>query len=164
MKIRKFNDRGFVPHLLLAAFVVVFAAAGTGMLVASHADKLTAAVPKGRCSISKIPHAAQENTTVKPLVTVTNTGKKDFAPHLIIQVGFGTRKEPFVKGSYSLNSIDLANLKPHKSTKQTMSSFQVPARNSNQTIGTYLVQSVSPKFQCSVKFNLPVHKVPPTNL
>src|SRR4051794_39725220 len=37
MKTRKFNQRGFTHAMILAAFVLVFAVAGAGYLVASHA-------------------------------------------------------------------------------------------------------------------------------
>jgi hypothetical protein len=62
MKLKRLNTRGFSHDFLLVALVAVFAIAGVGYLVASHADNIT---PTGSYAFLGQALLPQQNQTVK---------------------------------------------------------------------------------------------------
>src|SRR4051812_12868113 len=121
MKITKLNARGFSHDLLLIAIVVVVAISGVAFLVGTHANSLNAKTVssvssvstrlKGKCSI-KLAHNPKEGTQVNPTITVYNTGKKAFVPHLVSELSWGNRNQPNQKGGGgTVQSFDTVNVK-----------------------------------------------------
>jgi hypothetical protein len=118
---------------------------------------LTTAKPKGRCTIKGVTHNPKAGQTLKPIVIITNTGKKAFTPQLATSFTLGTASQPQKAGG---STASLPMLQPKKQAQLELNPFSVQYRTTNYAIvGTYKLTSQTPKFSCSSKFVLPKAKV-----
>jgi len=145
MKLKKLNARGFSHDLFIVAFVAVFAIAGVGYLVSSHADScppvsgpvtvkpffnqttggVALCTSTVKCSISGVPANPKVNQVLQPKLVLTNnsnnTAKVSFTTYVI---SYGTGQSGRTRSlSTTRHTITLA---AHHSTSQQLPHYKVP--------------------------------------
>lgn len=172
MKIKKLNSVGVAHEFLLVAFVVIFAVAGVGYLVATNANScgpsgcnsVSGAVSgqagkSGSCKISNVPTRPAYGQVITPYVTVKNTGKKSFTPNMSITYALSDSRGLAVGEPYNQNLRHgkLAEiLKPKKSVKVNSLMYTVDRKATPEISKVQvLFNNTDPNFYCKKIFNLP---------
>ncbi len=145
---KRLNQHGFAHDLVIIAIVVVFAIAGAGYLVASHAascnpvsGSTSAATSNGcaasgpvsssqyaaNCTINNIPSSIAIGATLTPTITITNVGTKSISPHMISYTTISNGPTTY------FSEISFGAIPHGKSKTKSLPGYTIPA---NSLIGT----------------------------
>ncbi|MDB5171193.1 MAG: hypothetical protein JWO35_887 [Candidatus Saccharibacteria bacterium] len=184
MKIKKLDVRGFSHDILMVAFVVVFAIAGVGYIVASHADSCppasgavssasgpvsgescpasgpvsqVASAPSqlsAKCTITNVAAAPSMGATISPILTVANTGNQPFSPRVV--VSFSILHANGRSNAVKHEGHTLAQIAPGKNGVIRLFNTQVGAAQSAGDKGVYTITTTtSPSFSCTASYIQP---------
>jgi hypothetical protein len=153
MKLQKPNQTGFSHHLVLVAFVLVFAVAGVAYLVASHAQTPPIL---GRCDAYPAPILYYSYDLPKAKVEVTNEGATPFTPHpnytLINNITHQAVAQGQVMPTRELAAVTETPQGPIQDHSSAFAdTHYTPAYTPNPPIGTLTlnVSNDQPRFSCS---------------
>lgn len=184
MKIKKLDARGFSHDLVIVAFVVIFAIAGVGYLVASHADTCPAvsgaasdaasntssgscppasgAVSSptlvGSCTLNGVPANPTSGQQLAPTVTFTNSGSQSIA---VNATGSGDVFGDNNAKSNSFSSpVAATTLQSGRAaTVDTGLHYTVGYSSTTARKVTFTVINTTPFFSCSATATLPAAPV-----
>lgn len=169
--------RGVAHEVMLVAFVVIFAIAGVGYLVASHADSCPVTphpvssvvtppnctlAPAGvSCVIDGVPTNGTYKQIVKPTMIVGNaSGKIVHKVHIDnYMVAYGSQGPRMLSRKLIIQGLSAGNLSFHP-----FKPYKVPYASSPVQFVVYEAAiNQSPTFACSASMKLPAAPVVPAS-
>jgi hypothetical protein len=176
MKLKKLDARGFSHDLLIVVFVVLFAIAGVGYMVASHADTcdpnlasgtgcdyVTTTTPTqplaGSCDIINVPAVGQYGQVITPTIVFHNTGINTFTTS-------GTGTTTTARAGSRGGPLPTVTLAPGQNFYVSSGlSYTVDySTGLNQTVDFTFANTGGPSFTCTDHTTLPANPNPLTKV